>query len=60
MRYEEIRSVEGALLYFADCQLATVDELAMKKSRGKGDYDRQKRIAQKMCDKIRYLPWEGR
>lgn len=45
-------TAESALLYFVDCQLATVCDLAMKKSRKAGDYRRQKAIAQKMCDTI--------
>jgi len=36
MRSFEVRSPEDALLYLADCQLATVDGLASKKSRGEG------------------------
>jgi hypothetical protein len=53
MRSHEVKSPEDALLYLADCQLATVVQLAYKKSRGKGDYERQKDIAQHFCDWIK-------
>jgi hypothetical protein len=55
VHFEEIRTAESALLYFMDCQLATVEDLAGKKSRGKYDFDRQINIAQKMCDLIEHL-----
>ena len=52
MKYQ-VRSPSDALLYLADCQLATVDSLAMKKSRAKHDYERQKSIAQTAVDYIK-------
>lgn len=45
----DVRSPEGALVFLADCQLATVAELAGKKSRGKFDFDRQVSIAKLYC-----------
>lgn len=45
----DVRSPEGALVFLADCQLATVTELAVKKSRGKYDFDRQVSIAKLYC-----------
>jgi hypothetical protein len=53
MRDFDVRTPEQALLYITDCQLATVDTLAMKKSRGEADYARQKSIAQKACNWIK-------
>jgi hypothetical protein len=49
----DVRTPEDALLYLADCQLATVCDLAVKKSRIKSDYARQKEIAQLFCDWIK-------
>jgi hypothetical protein len=48
-----IYSLEDAFLYLADCQLATVSSMAMKKSRQKFEYERQISIAQMFVDKIR-------
>jgi len=52
MRKCDVKSPEDALLYLADCQLATCEDLASKKSRGASDYDRQKNIAQLFCNWI--------
>lgn len=49
----DVKTPEDALLYLANCQLATVCDLACKKSRIKSDYTRQKSIAQLFCDWIR-------
>ena len=48
-----VRSLEDAFLYLADCQLATVSGMAMKKSRPAGEYRRQKSIAQKYVNWMR-------
>jgi len=45
MKYE-IRNVKDALAYMVDCTLATVETMALKKSRPKAEYERQKSIAQ--------------
>lgn len=50
MRYDDIRSLNDAFTYFLDCQLATVEELAIKKSKSKHDYKRHIEIAQKMIN----------
>ena len=50
---DHVRSLEGAFRYLADCQLATVSGMAMKKSRPTGEYRRQKLIAQKFVDWMR-------
>lgn len=42
----EVRTPEQALAYLTDCTLATVCNMALKKSRPKGEYVRQKLIAQ--------------
>ena len=42
----QVRSTEQAFAYLIDCTLATVAEMAMKKSRGAGEFKRQKQIAQ--------------
>lgn len=47
-----IHSLADAFLYLANCQLATVQSMAMKKRRGKYEYERQIRIAQKFVDHI--------
>ena len=43
-------SEHEAFSYFLDCQLATVEEMAMKKSTPKSGFNRQIAIAQKMYD----------
>ena len=48
-----VRSLEDAFVYLADCQLATVSGMAMKKSRPSGEYKRQKSIAQKYVNWMR-------
>lgn len=50
MRGNDVRTPEDALAYVTDCTLATVCDMAMKKSRGKHEYRRQKSIAQKAID----------
>lgn len=50
MRKCDVRTPEHALAYLADCTLATVSDLAMKKSRPKGEYRRQIAIAQSAVD----------
>lgn len=47
MRADEIKTTEHALGYMVDCTLATVENMAMTKSRKKNEYKRQKSIAQK-------------
>lgn len=42
-----------ALAYITDCTLATVCHMAFKKSRPKGEYERQIGIAQKALDSMR-------
>jgi thiamine biosynthesis protein ThiC len=46
----DVRSPEQALAYITDCTLATVACMAMKKSRAKGEFQRQISIAQKAID----------
>lgn len=48
-----VRTPEQALLYLADCTLATVSSMAMKKSRSKSEFERQINIAQSAVDWIR-------
>lgn len=50
MRKHEVKNPQDALLYLCDCQLATCQKMAMKKSRASGEYNRQKLIAQSFCD----------
>jgi len=50
MRKYDVRTLSDAFLYILDCQLATVCDMAMKKSRGKHEYERQINIAQTMID----------
>lgn len=48
-----IRTPEQALLYLADCTLATVADMAMKKSKSKHEFQRQIAIAQSAVDWIK-------
>jgi hypothetical protein len=41
-----VRTPEEALLYLADCTLATVADMAMRKSKSKHEFQRQIAIAQ--------------
>lgn len=51
-----LRSTEEHLNYMTDCTLATVCDLAGKKSRSKSEYQRQISIAQLGVDHLRNLP----
>lgn len=42
----QVRTIEDAFVYVCDCNLATVADLAGKRSRGKHEYERQIQIAQ--------------
>ena len=53
MHKYEVRTPEQALVYLTDCTLATVADLAMKKSRSKSEFTRQISIAQTGVDWIR-------
>jgi hypothetical protein len=46
MYQHSVRTLEDAFAYIIECQLATVESLAMKKSRGVYDYRRHIDIAQ--------------
>lgn len=48
-----VRTPEQALLYLADCTLATVADMAMKKSKSKNEFQRQISIAQSAVDWIK-------
>ena len=48
-----VRTPEEALVYITDCCLATVADMAKKKSRPKGEFSRQIAIAQTACDWIK-------
>jgi predicted ABC-type ATPase len=48
-----VRTPEQALLYLADCTLATVADMAMKKSKSKHEFQRQIAIAQSAIDWIK-------
>lgn len=50
MRKCDVRTPEQALAYVTDCTLATVCDLAGKKSRSKSEFERQKSIAQTAID----------
>jgi len=53
MRKERVTTPEHALLYLTHCTLATVSNMAMLKSRKKGEYERQIGIAQEGVDWIK-------
>ena len=46
MEKHRVRTPEQAILYLADCTLATVADMAMKKSKSKYEFQRQIEIAQ--------------
>lgn len=48
-----VRSLEDAYAYTADCLLATVSDMAMKKKASRRGYDRHISIAQTACDFIK-------
>lgn len=50
MHKDQVRTPEQALAYLVDCTLATISDLASKKSRPKGEFERQIRIAQQGID----------
>lgn len=50
MMKHRVRTPEEAILYLLDCTLATVSDMAMKKSRGKHEFERQIAIAQTAID----------
>lgn len=53
MRHSEIKTAEDALAYLADCTLATVCSMKLRKSSPRGELDRQIAIAQTAVDVIR-------
>lgn len=53
MRKCDVRNINDAFLYLADCQLATVDGMALIKSRKKSEYIRQISIAQSFIEWIK-------
>jgi len=48
----DVNNSERLVAYLVDCTLATVSDMAMKKSRGKYEYERQISIAQFAVDKM--------
>jgi hypothetical protein len=50
MHEYKVRTPEQALVYLLDCTLATVSDMAFKKSRKKAEFRRQINIAQKGID----------
>jgi hypothetical protein len=50
MLQRNVRSAADALSYLMDCNLATVEGLALKKSKSKQDYERHISIAQLSFD----------
>lgn len=50
MHKNDVRNPGQALAYITDCNLATVCDMAGKKSRPKAEFERQKRIAQQGVD----------
>jgi hypothetical protein len=52
MRKDQVKNPVDALLYLTDCTLATVEHMAMMKSRSKSEYKRQISMAQFAVDSI--------
>jgi len=50
---ERVTNINEAFLYILDCNLATVGNMAMLKSKSKSEYRRQIRIAQRMIGWIK-------
>lgn len=50
MNKRNVTTPADALAYITDCTLATVCDMALRKSRPKGEYRRQMAIAQKAID----------
>jgi hypothetical protein len=48
-----VRTPKQALVYMAECTLATVADMAMKKSKSKSEFQRQISIAQSAIDWIK-------
>lgn len=48
-----VRTTDQALLYLAECTLATVADMAMKKSKSKHEFQRQIAMAQSAVDWIK-------
>jgi hypothetical protein len=61
LNYHNFKTIEQAFAYIVDCNLATVSDMAMKKSRPKFEYLRRISIAQKMCDAMVdfEIPYQG-
>ncbi len=51
-RKDQVKTSQQAIVYLADCTLATVASMAMKKSRPVFEYKRQIQIAQSAVDFI--------
>lgn len=50
MNKYNVSTPEHALAYLADCTMATIESMAMKKSRSRYEYSRQISIAQQSLD----------
>lgn len=55
MHKNQVREPGDALAYITDCTLATICDLAGKKSRPKAEFTRQKMIAQTAIDWIQQM-----
>ena len=55
MLRHKVRTVNEALAYITDCNLATVSLMALKKSRPKGEFNRQIDIAQLSIDWMKQM-----
>ena len=55
MRACNVTTPEEALAYITDCNLATIQSMAMKKSRPKYEYARQIKIAQKAINWMKLM-----
>lgn len=50
MNFHDVKDPGSALAYITDCNLATVEAMAMKRTRAMIEFERQKAIAQKAID----------
>lgn len=55
VHYHTVKTPSEALAYITDCNLATVCTMAFTKSRKKGEYQRQKDIAQRAINWMMHM-----
>jgi hypothetical protein len=54
---KNMQTLEGRFIYFAECQLATLEMLEMRKGTSKSDLRRQKSICDEMLEIVATIAW---